>query len=151
MKVFLSYSSSDEKFARELRQRLTELGLQVWDPDAELPRASNWLLETGRALERADSLVFVFSDEATRSQARREVEYAITRPKFEGRVVSVRLSPRAEVPWILETMPVIDAKPRDARSAARKVASALMRHGRAATRRRAHKALGAPAKLAKSS
>jgi hypothetical protein len=55
------------------------------------------------------------------------------------------------MPWILETMPVIDAKPRDARSAARKIASALLKPSRPATRRRTQKTAGAPAKLAKSS
>lgn len=152
MKVFLSHAAEDRRFARDLRGSLNELGLEVWDPTIELPHGSNWLLETGRALQRADVLVFLFSDAAARSEwARREVEYAIGQPKFEGKVVSVRLSLAAELPWILERLSVVDATDGDARMAAKKVVSAL-RSSSVVKRRRAQKARpDVAAKLAKSS
>src|SRR5687767_7775141 len=111
MKVFLSYAIDDEKFAGELREGLAKLGLDVWDPNRELRRGSNWLLKTGRALERADGIVFLFSSATAQSPwSRREVEYVISHAKYEGKVVSVRLSPKVEMPWILETLPIVDVK-----------------------------------------
>jgi hypothetical protein len=128
MKVFLSYSAEDEAFAAELRERLSELRIKVWDPNTELRRGSNWLLTTGLALARAEAVVFIFSRSTAHSPwARREVEYAISHSKYEGKVVSVRLSPRVEIPWILETLPVVDVKRRDAKDAAKQIVRALRR------------------------
>lgn len=126
MKVFLSYDSADEKFAGELREGLTKFGLDVWNPNRELRRGSNWLLQTGRALERADSVVFVFSHHTEKSPwSRKEVEYAISHPKYQGKVVSVRLAPNVDMPWILETLPVVDVKQGDAGAAAKQIARTL--------------------------
>src|SRR6266542_499267 len=100
----------DEKFAGELRDQLTKLGLNVWNPHRELLPGSNWLLESGRALERADGIVFVFSKDTVRApRSRKEVEYAITQQKLEGKLVSVLLAPRLEIPWILNNLPVVNA------------------------------------------
>jgi hypothetical protein len=110
MQVFLSHSAQDRKFADALRRQLLHLGVDVWNPDRELLPGSNWLLESGRALERADGIVFLFSKEAARSQwSPMEVQYAISQPKYEGRVVTVLRAPRIEIPWILHNLPVVDA------------------------------------------
>jgi hypothetical protein len=122
VQVFLSYSMKDEKFAGELRDQLTKLGLDIWNPHRELLPGSNWLLESGRALERADGIVFVFSKDTVRSPwSRKEVEYAITQQKFEGKLVSVLLAPRLEIPWILHNLPVVNAARQSPASVAREV------------------------------
>jgi len=126
VQVFLSHSFKDEKYASALRDHLTRLGLDVWNPRRELLPGSNWLLESGQALERADGVVFLFSKESVASHAARmEVEYAITQPKFEGRLVSVLLSHHLDIPWILEKLPLVDAEGRDPADVARQIVRKL--------------------------
>lgn len=138
MRVFLSHSISDAKYAAALRQQLAQLGVDVWSPERDLLPGSNWLLETGRALERAEGVVFLFSKAASRSPwSRKEVEYAITQPKFEGRLVSVLLSRDLEIPWILNNLPLVNAAGHEpafvARSIARKLGAKTARPRRVAS------------------
>jgi len=92
MHVFVSYDSHDEAFADELRKNLKKLGIRVWNPTVELLPGSNWLLETGRALERADAIVFLVSSHSARSRwTRYEMQYALTQRRFEDRVIPVVL------------------------------------------------------------
>jgi hypothetical protein len=126
MQVFLSHAATDEKYAGALRDHLTRLGLEVWNPQRELMPGSNWLLETGRAFERADGVVFLFSKAAVKSRsARMEVEYAITQAKFEGKLVSVLLSPHLDIPWILRNLPLVNAAGNDTATVARQIAKKL--------------------------
>jgi hypothetical protein len=129
MSVFLSYDSRDSRFAEQLTSRLAAENLDVWDPARELYPASNWLLESGRALERADGIVFLISKNSAQSPAlRREVEYAITNVRFKDRVVPIVLSRGVKnIPWILETMGVIDAADHDMDRVAKLVATAMHR------------------------
>jgi len=84
MRVFLSYGQHDEPFALSLLDNLTQRGIDVWNPRLQLMPGSNWLLETGLALEKADGVVFLFSKESAQSPwSRKEVEYLITQQKFE--------------------------------------------------------------------
>ena len=126
MEVFLSYSWQDRRFADALRDRLNSAGLKVWDPDRQLLPGSNWLIETGLALERADSVVFLISEDSFRSPwTTREVEYAIGNQKFEGKVIPVLLSRNAKVPWILKQMQSVNASGRKPADVAREVARKL--------------------------
>src|SRR5437588_4255299 len=123
MHVFLSHSSSDEQFASELREQLAARAFDVWNPSVALMPGSNWALETGLALEQADGVIFLFSKDAAQSPwLRKEVEYTITQPKFEGKVVSVVLEPNLDIPWILHNLPVVSAVKRGAEQVAREVA-----------------------------
>jgi hypothetical protein len=132
MDVFLSYNWQDREFAHALRERLNASGLKVWDPERQLLPGSNWLIETGRALERADSVVFLISNETLRSPwAVKEVEYAVGNQKFEGMVVPVMLSTDVKMPWILNKLKLVDAtgrKPDEvADEISRRLKSALRR------------------------
>src|SRR2546423_848822 len=92
MEVFLSYSWEDRHFADALRDRLNFAGLKVWDPDRHLLPGSNWLIETGLALQRADSVVFLISEDSLRSPwTVKEVEYAIGNRKLEGKVIQLSI------------------------------------------------------------
>jgi TIR domain. len=128
MRVFISHTVSDDKFAGQLRDVLTREGFEVWDPDRNLLPGDNWLVETGRALERADAVVFLLSDSALESPfAKREIQYVIGHPKFEDHVVTVRLGKAtpSKIPWILRKLSVIDATPADPDKTAREVALRL--------------------------
>jgi hypothetical protein len=41
---------------------------------------------------------------------RREIEYALGDPKFQGRVYPVQIRPTHNIPWILRTFNLLDAK-----------------------------------------
>lgn len=129
MRTFLSYDSRDAKIAEQLLPRLVAEKLDVWDPARELYPGSNWLLEAGRALERADGIVFLISENSAQSPAlRREVEYAVTNLRFKDRVVPIMLSRGIRnVPWILQKMSVIDAADHDMDRVAKLVATAMHR------------------------
>ena len=110
MRIFISHSESEKKIADGIRQALAERGFEVWNPDHILP-GDNWLLEAGHALERADAVVFLFSPNSVDSPfTRRELQYVISQAKYEGRLIPVRVGTAvAELPWILRSMPVVDA------------------------------------------
>jgi hypothetical protein len=111
MRVFISHTADDSSAAQRLREALNERSIDAWDPAVELFPGSNWLLETGRALERADAVVFLFSPASAESPSmRREVEFALTNPKFEDRVFPVLLSNDvSNYPWILTKFKTVSA------------------------------------------
>lgn len=129
MSVFLSYDSRDSRFAEQLLSRLVAEKFDVWDPARELYPGSNWLLEAGRALERADAVIFLISKHSVDTPAlRHEVQYAISNLRFKDRVVPVILSRGMKnIPWILEKMSVIDATDHDMDRVAKLVATAMPR------------------------
>jgi hypothetical protein len=76
MRVYLSYDLSDREFVAQVRERLIAGGVDVWNPETKLQPGSNWLKETGRALERADAIVFILSRRALRSPyMQKEIDY----------------------------------------------------------------------------
>ena len=98
MRTFLSYDSRDAQIAEQLLPRLVAQKLDVSDPAREIYPGSNWLLETGQALERADGIRFFDLGEQRGIRARCciEVEYAISNLRFKDRVVPIMLSRRPE-------------------------------------------------------
>ncbi len=70
---------ADLEFASALRAELVKRGFEVWNPERDLAPGGNWLKESGRALERADGIVFLLSDRALESPAiQKEIDYALT-------------------------------------------------------------------------
>jgi len=131
MRVFLSYDSRDEKFAEELRQQLGKLGMNVWNPADELYPGDNWLLETGKALERADAVVFLLSPAYSRSKwTRFELQYVLTQKHLAFRVVPVVLGKQARVPWSMRAFSIRPEK-QDAAEVAKTIAERLKKSRRA--------------------
>jgi hypothetical protein len=137
MRTFLSYDSRDAQIAAQLLPRLVAQKLDVWDPAREIYPGSNWLLEMGQALERADGIVFLISENSAESAAvLHQVEYAITNLRFKDRVVPIMLSRGVKnVPWILQKMSVIDAADQDMDRVAELVATAMRRTEKRSTRK----------------
>jgi hypothetical protein len=129
MRTFLSYDSRDAQIAEQLFPRLVAQKLDVWDPAREIYPGSNWLLEAGRAFERADAVIFLISEHSVDTPAlRSEVQYAITNLRFQDRVVPVILSRDVKnIPWILQKMDVIDAVDRDMDRVAKSIATVMRR------------------------
>jgi hypothetical protein len=126
MRVFISHAFEDKNAASRIGAVLEQKGFDVWDPERQLLPGSNWLKETGRALEKADAVVFLLSPESSRSALRYEVEYVIGRPKYENRVIPVRLSREGgKFPWILGKLSVIDASNEALEKVAERIATRL--------------------------
>lgn len=105
MRVFISYALKDRDWAGRLVSDLTEAGLEVWDPESETYPGDNYALQVGKALERANAIVFLVSPDALKSQSfTREMQYAIGEKRFRDRVIPVIVRRTTEVPWILERL-----------------------------------------------
>ena len=107
MRVFLSHSESDKKMARGVAQGLIDQGLEVWFDEWELQPGGNFAKEIGKGLESSDAMVVFISPDSMQSWQREEIQYAITTPRFEGRLIPVMVKPTPDVPWILQTLNVV--------------------------------------------
>jgi hypothetical protein len=68
----------------------------------EVEPGENWALQIGKALEQSSAMiVFVSPKSVKSSHVQNEVEYALTSPRYEGRLVVVEIKPTEGVPWIL--------------------------------------------------
>lgn len=111
MQVFLSYASADGDFARTLASHLTRRGLSVWTPEEELLPGDNVYFRIGEALKRSRAMVVLISPDSMRSDhVRREIEYALGDPNYDGRVFPVEVRPTSDVPWILRKLKRIDGR-----------------------------------------
>ena len=107
MKVFISYSHTDEKLARRVAAILEETGLDVWDDRREIMPGDNWAAKVALALQESDAMVVLLTPEALRSSwVRREIEYALGDKGYSKRLIPVLVSPQekipeGDIPWIL--------------------------------------------------
>jgi len=131
MRVFLSYSGADQDFARRLAFKLSEQGLEVWDPREQLFPGDNWSLRIGEALKESRAMVVLLSPESMKSEfVRREIQYALGARNYEGRIFPVVVRPTDEVPWILRKFQILHAKNNPAQIGKR-IATALGREAKA--------------------
>lgn len=109
MKVFLSYAAGDHDVAESLARELAAAGYDVWRWETSVLPGDNWATKTGDALRDSRAMIVLLSPEAVKSpNVRREIEYAIGSPNYEGRVIPVLLRP-TQVPWILNKLSPIRA------------------------------------------
>jgi len=105
MKVFISHSEADRKWAHLLHSRLSQEGFETSNPANDIAPGDNWLLKSGKALQTADAMIVLLSPDSAKSDwVRSEIEYALSSPQFRGRVIPVLLKPTEDVPWILKNM-----------------------------------------------
>ena len=134
MKVFISHSGSDEKWADLLRQNLHKQGIDVWNPSSEIAPGENWGLKYGKGLEASDAMIVLLSPDSVKSDwVRHEIEYALGSPRFRDRLIAVVVRPTADIPWILEKQHLIRASG-DAEKTVREIAVALKKPRAAAVR-----------------
>jgi hypothetical protein len=110
MKVFISYSDADKKWADALRSGLTDAGFEVTVPADDIEPGENWHLELGKALDRANAMVVLLSPDSVASRhIRAEIEFALVSPHFRDRLIPVLVKPTDDVPWILRKQRFIRA------------------------------------------
>jgi hypothetical protein len=128
MKVFISYSGPDEKWADLLRTALSKYDVEAWDPASQIAPGENWGLKYGKALENADAVVVLLSPDSVKSDfVRHEIQYALSSPQFRDRLIPVVVRPTEEIPWILRKLKVIRAT-KEPDETARRIVNALRRH-----------------------
>jgi hypothetical protein len=112
MKVFLSYAKSDAQEARNLDADLSKAGFEVWYPDKASFPGENWWLKIGEELKGSGAMVVLLSpDSVNSSSVQHEIEYALSSPRFENRLIPVMIRPTKskDFPWILRKLAWIDA------------------------------------------
>jgi len=125
MRVFLSYTAADEDFARALATQLSRRGCDVWNPNEQLFPGDNWLLTIGQALQESRAMVVLLSPESIKSEwVRRELEYAMGDPNYQGRVFPVLVRPTEKIPWILRKFQILPAN-NDPAEVSKRIVSAL--------------------------
>ncbi len=108
IRVFLSYTQSDQQFARKLSEYLDAAGFRVFDPADQLLPGDNWSLEIGRALDLSDAMVVLISPDGVRSPwVQREIQYALGSERFQDRLIPVEVEPTKDFPWVLNHLPWI--------------------------------------------
>jgi hypothetical protein len=111
MQVFISYAPKDWEFARSLSSQLAKRGLQPWLADDQVFPGDNVWSRIGEALETSTAMVVLLSPDSVRSEnLRREIEFALGNPNYEGRVFPVVVRPTKGIPWILQKFKVFDGK-----------------------------------------
>ncbi len=128
MKVFISYSGPDEKWADLLRTALSKYDVEAWDPASQIAPGENWGLKYGKAIENADAVVVLVSPDSVKSDwVRHEIQYALSSPQFRDRLIPVVVRPTEEIPWILRKLKVIRAT-KEPDETARRIVNVLRRH-----------------------
>jgi hypothetical protein len=111
VQVFFSYVPKDEEFARALSNQLVKRGLRVWVVEDQVLPGDNIWGRIGEALETSKAMVVLLSPDSVRSEnLRREIEFALGNPNYEGRVFPVLVRPTKDIPWILRKFKIFDGK-----------------------------------------
>ena len=109
MKVFISYDRSDQEWAQQLASSLSAAGHVVWYDRNILP-GDNWGLELGKALEESNAMIVLLSPDGVKSPyVQREIEYALSSKKYEGRLIPVVVRPTTDIPWVLRRLDLVRA------------------------------------------
>jgi hypothetical protein len=89
-RVFMSHSSTDKKFVRDLANYLKRRHLQVWVDEAEMDAGASLSPALKKAIAGGDVVVAVLSPEAVASRwVAKELRWAMTRPIADGGQVHV--------------------------------------------------------------
>jgi hypothetical protein len=108
--VFLSYAAADRASAEHIRAGLQAHGLSVFDAFHDVAAGENIARRVAKALDDSDAMVTLVSPASTESPwVTREVEFALTSPQFQRRLVPVVVKPTKKSPWILEKLGAIHA------------------------------------------
>lgn len=108
--MFLSHAQSDRHLVETLAKDLAAAGFAVWS-DQEIVPGSNWARQVAEALDESEAMVVIVSPAAAKTESvRREVEFALTSPRYAWRLIPVVAKPTSEMPWILDRLRPISAK-----------------------------------------
>src|SRR6185436_10063851 len=113
MKVFVSYANANRELAKKVSESLRHAGFTVWDAEEEVLPGDNWAEKIARALEEADAMVVILTQESLHSRSVRwEIDYALGKKTFKHRLIPVFVGspetlPEENIPWILRRLKII--------------------------------------------
>jgi hypothetical protein len=114
--VFLSHSSKDNAFTRNLADRLSDAGVRVWLDEAEINVGDSLLAKISTAIEGADFIAVVLSHNSIQSSwVQSELKMAMSRELADKkvRVLPIVIEP-CELPMFLKDKAYADfGKPDD--------------------------------------
>jgi hypothetical protein len=101
--IFLSHSSKDKFFVRELAERLKEYGVKVWLDEAEIKIGESLTYKIGRAIDEMDYVGVVLSSNSVNSEwVQKELQVAMHKEFLEKKVVILpMLLEHVEIPPFL--------------------------------------------------
>ncbi len=123
-KVFISYSRTDEVFARQLAQSLTDLGSDVWLDVVDIKGGENWSNAIQNGLEDCEMMLVIISPESMASDNVKD-EWQYYRDKRKP-VIPVRWRPTDKIHYQLSRSQYIDFYDRDYAKALSQLQQQLM-------------------------
>ncbi len=101
--IFLSHSSKDKFFVRELAERLREYGVKVWLDEAEIKIGESLTEKVGRAIDEMDYVGVVLSSNSINSEwVQKELQVAMQKEFSKKKVVILpMLLEHVEIPPFL--------------------------------------------------
>ena len=112
MNVFISHAMADKDLANKIATELKSQGFSVAHPGEDMALGDNIALKMGKALEQANAVVVLLSPESTQSKwVQHEIGYALTNPRFQGRLVPVMVRKTERIPWILHDLNILKLPP----------------------------------------
>ncbi|MEP7285312.1 MAG: SUMF1/EgtB/PvdO family nonheme iron enzyme [Chloroflexota bacterium] len=80
--IFVSYSRTDEDFARKLAEALSELGADIWIDVDDIPVGLNWSTAIQEGLDRSELMILIISPESMAStQVAKEWQFYLDEAK----------------------------------------------------------------------
>lgn len=126
--IFLSHSSKDKFFVRELAERLREYGVKVWLDEAEIKIGESLTEKIGRAIDEMDYVGVILSSNSINSEwVQRELQVAIQKELSKKKVVILPiLLEHVEIPPFLRDKLYADfTSPKQYESTFPKILSAM--------------------------
>lgn len=110
MKVFVSHSSSDKEFARELAWDLRQFGVSVWYDDWEIKVGDSIVEKVFGGIEKSDALIIILSQASVNSRwVKEELNTAIIRRINENDILILPvLKEDCEIPIALKQLRYAD-------------------------------------------
>ena len=125
-KLFISHSTKDTEFVRQLAQALTEMGMNVWIDFTDIPAGMNWSTAVQKALDECEAMLVVISPEAMDStNVENEWQYYLDEGKS---IIPVRWQP-AKVHFQLRRIQYVDFHEREFGAALDLLRAELQRQG----------------------
>lgn len=107
-RVFVSYDNADLAVARQVAKQLEDAGHKVWFAEDSVFPGDNWAQLVGKALDKSDAMVVLISPASMKSDwVRREIDFALSSPRYRGRLIPVIVRPTSDIPWILKRFPKV--------------------------------------------
>ena len=105
--TYSSVTQADAELARRVRAHLTDRGISVWTNEEDLEPDTQLVRAVDEAISRSRNVVFLLSDNANSSHFLR-TEAAIAVAKGGKRLIPIRCSKWAEVPFVLRSFAAMD-------------------------------------------